>query len=231
MLVYWKSAYWRARSCLGRHPALYYTLCRVKKTDRDLRVTKATNFVLEGYPRCANTFAAWLMHSRHPEVKLAHHVHVPAQVIAGVRRNLPVCVLIRNPADAVASFLVYSSGVSPDAALADYLSFYTAILPYQDDYVLADFDEVTKDFGAVLGRVNGKFGTEFNASPVTSEESEKMFRLMEGGVLLKMTRQEDRVARPSEARREKKQRFLKQLPPEKLAAAEGLYRQYIRQGD
>lgn len=227
MTVYWKSAYWRARTLLGRYPTLYYTLYSVKTMDRRLRIAKATDFVLEGYPRSANSFAAWLMHSRHPEIKLAHHLHIPAQVIAGARRHLPVCVLIRNPADAVASFLIYASGVSPDAALDDYLSFYSAILPYKDSFVVADFAEVTRDFGNVLSRVNKKFGTNFDASLVTPSESEQMFKLMETGVLLKMSRQEDRVARPSEARRERKQRFMELLPKDKLSAAEALYRQYV----
>ena len=47
-------------------------------------------------------------------------------------------------------------------------SFYETVEEYRDAYVLGLFEEVTEDFGDVIRRINGRFGTTF--SPFSHDE-------------------------------------------------------------
>ena len=58
----------------------------------------ATQLVIEGYPRSANTYAVVAFAAVQPErPRIAHHLHVAAQVLAAVDRDIPTMVLIRRP--------------------------------------------------------------------------------------------------------------------------------------
>lgn len=140
-------------------------------------VSKHTAIVIEGYPRSANTFAvAAFRLAQSCPVEIAHHLHAPAQVIWAARRRIPALVLIRKPIDAVASLVVRQPGVSLRQVLSNYVRFYVRILPYRDRYVLASFDEVIRDYGAVIRRVNARFGTTFAIFDHTDENVRKCYR-------------------------------------------------------
>jgi hypothetical protein len=127
--------------------------------------------VIEGYPRTGNTFAviAFQQAQARP-VRVAHHVHVPAQLIAAARRGIPAIALIRPPEDAVLSFAVRLHHISVAQALRSYVRFYEPLVPHATRLVVADLAEVAADFGAVIARVNDRFGTAF-APFVASEEN------------------------------------------------------------
>ena len=93
-----------------------------------------------------------------------------------VRLGLPTLVLIRRPTDAVTSYLVRRPTLTPDDALLEYLDFYRTAWPARDGFVVAPFEPVVSDFGAVIDRVNERFGTSFVAlrerpEPVSSPPS------------------------------------------------------------
>lgn len=171
--------------------------------------------MIEGYPRSANTFAvAAFSFAQGRPVKIARHLHAPAHVIAGVKKGIPTLVLIRQPEQAVLSLLVRAPHITPKQALKDYIRFYRSILSYRKGYVLATFEEVTRDFGQVIQRINARFGTNFKVFKHTDENIKKVFQIVE-----EMDKQdtglpqvkEETVARPS-PKREK----LKALMKEKL---------------
>jgi hypothetical protein len=129
----------------------------------------ATDVLIEGYPRSANNFAvaAFLMAQPRP-VRIAHHVHAPAHVIAAARTRIPALVLVRDPEDAVLEFVIRRPSLSIRQALRGYLRFYGPLLAHRDGFVVGSFDDVTSDFGAVIRRLNEQFGTgfaEFEHSP------------------------------------------------------------------
>jgi len=160
-----------------------------------------TEIVIEGFSRSANTFAvvAFTFAQGRP-VKIARHLHAPAQVIAAVRREIPCIVLIRNPRDAVLSLLVREPYISAERALKDYIRFYRTVAPYRDKFVVGRFAEVTTDFGEVIRRVNAHFGTNFKPFEHTEQNLQKVFQIVE-----EMDKQdtglrevkEETVARPS----------------------------------
>ena len=152
----------------GKHPSAFYGLYRLSRKDRARVVTPDTQLVMEGFPRSANTFARVAFNSAQSErVRIAHGLHVPAQVIRAARWRVPTLVLIRKPKDAVLSFAIRDP-ISVDQALRYYLSFYETLEEYRDAYVLGLFEEVTEDFGGVTRRINDRFGTTF--SPFRHDE-------------------------------------------------------------
>ena len=140
-----------------------------------------TGFVIEGFPRSGNTFAtaAFGMAKSGPLPKVAHHTHAAAVVIAAARRGIPVLLLIRRPGDAVLSVAVRQPDLSLRAAFRAYIGFYGPLLRYRDDLVVATFEEVVRDFGAVTTRVNERFGTSFGIFEHTDGNVRKALALIE----------------------------------------------------
>ena len=120
----------------GKHPAAFYGLYRLVRKDQARVVTPDTQLVIEGFPRSANTFARVAFNRAQSErVRIAHGLHVPAQVIRAATWRIPTLVLIRKPKDAVLSFAIRDP-ISVDQALRYYLSFYETVEEYRDAYVL-----------------------------------------------------------------------------------------------
>jgi len=114
----------QARATISRYPWLYFPIQRLRPRRRDLVVARDTEIVIEGYPRSANTYAvcAFLFAQQHP-VRIARHLHVPAQVIQAVRWGIPTLILIRKPQDAIASLLVREPMLFAKRAINDYICF------------------------------------------------------------------------------------------------------------
>src|SRR6266516_4034644 len=153
----------RLRTRVCEIPGLYLPFARRKYPGPSPEVISSeTQFVIDGYTRSASTFAVYALQlSQDKPVRLAHHLHAPAQLIRAARRGVPALVLIREPQGAVLSQLIREPGVALPDALVAYARFYTCLLPYYDKFVVADFEEVTSDFGSVIRRVNKQFGTTF----------------------------------------------------------------------
>ena len=161
------------RRYVGRHPFLFYNFYRMRPSYRHLLVDRRTQIVIEGFPRSGNTFAVVAFQQAQREsVRIAHHLHMPAQVIRAAKWGIPTLLLARKPTDAALSWVIREPGVSIRQALKHYISFYEKAAEYRDALVVGFFEEVTRDYGAVLERVNAKFGTEFSTF-VHSEENVK----------------------------------------------------------
>ena len=89
-------------------------------------IYKNTEIVIEGFQRSGNTFAyvAFILPQLRP-VNVAHRVHAPAQVIAGIRMNIPVILLIRDSRDAALSFTIHTPYLTPRQALSSFVGFIT----------------------------------------------------------------------------------------------------------
>lgn len=93
-----------------------------------MAVSQDTEIVIEGFPRSANTFAvvASTQAQGARPIRIAHHLHAEAQVLAGVERKLPVIVLIRQPEDAIRSLKIAFPDQDENRMLRLYLRFYRA---------------------------------------------------------------------------------------------------------
>jgi hypothetical protein len=130
---------------------------------RECRIGPGTEFVLDGFQGTANSFAArafkW---AQDTPVRMAHHLHAPAQIIKAVHREIPTVVTTRNPVDAVASLMSRWPYVTPRQGLRSYTRFYRKIEPYTEGVVISPFDQTTQHLDRVFGVVNDRFGTEFD---------------------------------------------------------------------
>jgi hypothetical protein len=151
---------WELRTIAGQYPAASRALVRRS----GVRVGADTDIVIDGFARAGNTFAVTAFLQAQPapwELRVAHHVHTPAQLIMGARRGIPTIALIRDPEDAVLSLVIRLPQLTLRQAIRSYIRFYRPLSPYRGRLVVADFGEVVQDFGAVIRRVNERFGTDF----------------------------------------------------------------------
>jgi hypothetical protein len=172
----------------------------------------SVDIVIEGYPRSGNSFAvhAFRVAQDHP-VRIAHHLHAPAQLIAAVRSRVPALVMVREPHDAVLEFVLAKGYLSIRQALHGYVRFYTPLLPYRDRIVAGLFSDVTTDFGAVIARVNAAFGTNFAEFEHTEENVRSSFEAIEADWATRLPPGEAferKVGRPSPTRDRMKQDLL-----------------------
>jgi hypothetical protein len=110
-------------------------------------------------------------------VKLADHLHQPAQLLRAVQWDIPAVMLIRSPQDAVLSHFA----LAEEAQLREgsqqhhmpslfdefsrWCTFYRSTLPHTDRLVIAPFEEVTANISTMIHAVNIRFGTAFVAGP------------------------------------------------------------------
>ena len=150
----------RVRARVSEHPALYLPVANRKYRGASPRVIDTTTeMVIDGYTRSASTFAVYALQlPQERPIRLAHHLHAPAQLIAGVRAGLPALLVVREPSGAILSQLIREPDVAMRDALVAYCRFHEVLRPYVDSLVVAEFATVTQDFGAVVRRLNAKFG-------------------------------------------------------------------------
>ena len=197
-------------------------------------IEKDTDIVIEGYPRSGNTFAssAFRLAQSQP-VKIAYRLHAPTQLICAAKMNVPAIALIRQPEDAVLSWVIHRSHLTIEQALKGYISFYRAVFPYKDSFVIADFDRVIGDFGSIIQEVNQKYQTEFIEFVHNEENVARCFAVIDDfyrgagqGQISSNT-----VARPSLDRKQLKEQLKAQFYNGNLdkmrQEAENIYAQFI----
>ena len=170
----------RLRMRVSELPGLYLPFARHKYPGPSPEViSSATEFVIDGYTRSASTFAVYALQLAQPvPVRLAHHLHAPAQLVEAARTGVPALAVIREPQGAILSQLIREPDVALRDALVAYARFYERLLPYRDRFVVADFEEVTKDFGAVIRRVNERFDTSFAEFEPSEQNVQRCFELI-----------------------------------------------------
>lgn len=206
---------YEVRGILELHPRLFFPVAGRNSKTRDYSVSRDSGLVIEGFPRSANTFAVEAFKSSQKQsVRLAHHLHVPAQIVRAAQYGIPTLVLVRPPEDAVISLLIREPSISPAQGLRDYFRYYEAIRPCRPAFVIGRFEDVTSAYGGVIARVNARFSTSFDVFEHSPENTAAVFGRIEGldradtGL---PTVTETTVARPSRARQLLKARFQETL--------------------
>lgn len=205
----------RAREIVGDDPILLPLVLRATPTGTIRRLSDATQLVIEGFPRSGNTFAFFAI--KHAErlagrdIVLSSHVHTPSAVKAAVRSRFPTVFVVRQPLDTIVSLLIAVPHVPFGEAIDEWRHHHREILPYHERFVVATFDQVTKDFGTVTSRVNERFGTSFACYQATPANDEAVFAAIDENHTRLHGGTENVVPRPSELRRGEKEWLLAQL--------------------
>jgi hypothetical protein len=168
----WLATRWELRTLAGTRPWLTDLLVRRSGN----RISDETEVVIEGFPRTGNTFAVVAFAQAQPRVvSIAHHVHLPSMAMRAASQGIPCVVLVRDPEDTVLSLVVRLPELSVRQALRSYVRFYEPLLPLRRRFVVATFDQITSDFGAVIDRLNERYGTDFARFQHTPENVERVF--------------------------------------------------------
>lgn len=162
------------KTIVGRHDAIALPILRLRGHGEVL--SGDTEIVIESFPRSASSFAvaAFRLAQEPHASRIAHHTHAPAQILAAARRSVPALVLIRPPEDAVLSHVIFKPDLTLPTSLRGYVRFHEPLLMHRDGFVVGTFDEVTRDFGGVIERVNARFGTAFRRFEHTPEHGERI---------------------------------------------------------
>ena len=169
------------RTRMSEHPSVYLPFARRKYPGPSPEVIGPdTELVIDGYTRSASTFAVYALQLAQPRpVRLAHHLHAPAQLVEAARRGVPALLLVREPCGAILSQIVREPGVALRDALVAYIRFHARLVPYLHGMVVADFETVTHDFGAVIHRLNDRFGTDLVEFVPTEENNQECLAFVE----------------------------------------------------
>jgi hypothetical protein len=80
-----------------------------------------TELLIDGFPRSGNTFAVVAFQLAQPSpVRISHHIHSSAHMIAAAKRGTPIVVTVREPEDAVLSCVIREPYITIGQALHAY---------------------------------------------------------------------------------------------------------------
>jgi hypothetical protein len=137
------------------------------------RFAENPDFVVDGYPRSANTFLVTALNISWPDMVVKSHGH-DSKNLTDADGTVPVVSVIRNPIDAIASYAVHLSLHEPDRInnLALLIGLYgdMAKQALNNPHVFTiPFEEVVSDVVGVLDLLEDKYGLK-NRVHVSSEE-------------------------------------------------------------
>ncbi|GAA0810249.1 hypothetical protein GCM10009111_00820 [Colwellia asteriadis] len=163
-------------SWVASSPTLLNIYYGQRQKFKGLLVNSSTDIVIEGFPRSANTFAVIAFkQAQVKEYQVAHHLHAEAQLKLAVKYNTPAIVVLREPISAISSLLVRDSNYNATQALQRYIDFYTVVKALKAQLVIAEFNEVTQNMGAIIKRCNTQFSRNFLSFDHTSANTQNVF--------------------------------------------------------
>ncbi|MGO9185350.1 FkbM family methyltransferase [Mycobacterium sp.] len=165
----------RGKYLLGHDPLTLPVLLRLTPMGISRQITEHTDLVVEGFPRAGNTFTvSALQDATAHRIRIASHVHHPAQVKQAVLRGIPTVLLIREPVPMLSSYLTFGQHARPAEVIREYISYYGELIHYVDQVLVADFSETVVNLSSVIERINQRFGMDIPAFDQSSENTERV---------------------------------------------------------
>lgn len=161
---------------LGRSASLYPLFHRLRGAPRSRNlVGDDTEMCIEAPSGSGNSFFVNGFQMINPDVRLAHHHHVAAQLKRSVARGVPTLVILRNPIDCVAS---RSQGAPwlAGPVFRQWIRFFETADALRASILSLTFESVTRDPAAAIERINERFGSRFDSR---FPDSERVFERMD----------------------------------------------------
>jgi hypothetical protein len=163
---------------VGRSPLLYQLLHRARAAPRSRNlVGPATDLCIEAPSGSGNSVFVRSFQIANPDVSVAHHHHVAAQVKRSVAFGVPTLVILRNPIDCSVS----RSREAPwmvGPVLPQWIHFFRAVESLESSVLRLSFELVTREPGAAVQRVNERFSRAFDTD---LPDAEHVFARMDAG--------------------------------------------------
>lgn len=201
----WRRLLRRGKFLLGHDPVFLPIFMRLTPLGTSREITEHTDLVVEGFPRSGNTFTVFaLENAAGYRLRIASHVHHPAQVKLAVSRGVPTVLVVREPVATLSSYLTFGQHGRPASVLKEYSGYLRELVPYVDSVLICDFTEVVSDLSGVIDRINDRFSTAIPPFDQSPENVDKVFEEIARQHRL-MHRRQDPVhvaPRPSAGRRD-----------------------------
>lgn len=167
-------------------PSIYTRIYRYRARhnvyDFDCLVTESSDIVIDGYPRSGNTFLYSYIKLYSNARNIAHHLHNFTQIIMGIKLQKHCVIVVRNPLDAIASYLIYSSTdgtienqMDIDEFVFKYVIFHKVLLRYiKNKYIhIVPFDIIKKDDYNSINNLLESFGLDIDFAMRSDDEVKK----------------------------------------------------------
>lgn len=194
----------RIKHFVGRSPSFFFPFYKIfgPKKNRVLLFDDNTKLVIEGFPRSANTFAVVAFEqAQSSTVKLAHHLHIEAQLMQAAAHDIPAVALLRNPEDSFRSLLVRHPETPVSWIIQRYIHFYTAVKNLGPKCLIVSYEDITNDMGAIVETINRRFDKNFDVPVHSDVMVSQVFQQIESYNKRVNQGKESHVARPSEERK------------------------------
>ena len=140
---------------IGHYYILYKFFFKLSnKVDKNLLINEDTELVIEGFPRVGNTFFVLAFKNIcNNELVIAHYIHLSCQIKQGLKNEIPVIILFRDPIESIISLKVREPKFSLNVALFWYCFFYKFVLDnIQNKIVVKKFDSFINNFEEIKKR-------------------------------------------------------------------------------
>ena len=209
------------------YPAFYFGLFGWRRRVKKLRAYKDSDLVLEGFPRSANTVAVLTLQYSNKNLKMGHHLHVPAHIKYAARHCIPCLIVIRNPIDSVVSLMVMEGGGDPKRLFKHFIDFANTILSLREHIILIPFEKVVKGrLGDGVAALNKKFGTDFKLPETSLEQRDWVEDKVRKLNLVFSSGNLEKISMPNKVKESKAAPIRKRLENEALLESKTAYKLY-----
>jgi hypothetical protein len=132
-------------------------------------VNRKTDICIEGYPRSANSYTVEVVRQASKgALTIAHHTHLPAQVLYAYEIDIPIVILVRDPINAVVSRHAtrrqesigrreWEKYITLETDLREWLLFYRTVSEIGDDILFCEFADIIESPNKVVKYVKRKY--------------------------------------------------------------------------
>ena len=186
---------------LHESPVVYPLLQRLRGQEWGTFCTPSTDLCIEGFQSSSNSFVYNVFRLLAPELSIGHHTHSVANLKRARQYNIPTLVLYRDPSGAIPS-LAARFKPSLENSIVRYVRFYRYVLQHTDAFILASFEETTRDIAATIQRVEATSRLEFAAYDADAVADEAVAYIQDW---TERRGDEERISLPKEERNAQKE--------------------------
>lgn len=160
---------------------IYLKYYRKEQID-ELFPSEKTDIHITGYPRSANTFATEFAKLYFSELSIKSHIHSTVSLKKALKYNVDTFVLIRNPIDAISSYVIrsneqYGNNTNKflNYAIYDYLYYYNYVLNNINEFIILKFETVIESPSKFLEVISNNFG-EINHNEIDQNKVKELYK-------------------------------------------------------